>query len=76
MSLAEYYDALDRHDWYFLMSDDSKVWVKGELERRELVDISHISKQHTNLFNAFYKHYFSGPAFASPKWPKPEKGQF
>ena len=29
MTLREYWDMLNRHDWYYQFSDDHRIWSEG-----------------------------------------------
>lgn len=37
---AEYFDRLERHDWFHQMADDHRAWERGQREERELVRIA------------------------------------
>ena len=41
-SLAQLYEALERHDWFHEMSDDYGVWERGQADWKRL---SHSAKQ-------------------------------
>lgn len=64
--LPEYYDELSRHDWTYMMSDDSTIYRRGQKIRDHLEVVSRQSPEHLKLFNA-YKNYAWG------KGPKPER---
>ena len=34
--LSEYLEKLKNHDWYYMMSDDNRVYEKGEQEKNNL----------------------------------------
>jgi hypothetical protein len=40
MSLQEFYDLLDQHDWFYPMSDDSRVFEKGQANERRLISLA------------------------------------
>lgn len=73
VSLQEFYDQLNRHDWYFDFSDDICVCRKGREETARLTGIANQSPEHKALMDAFRDHYFSGESWGTEKKPKPER---
>lgn len=39
-TLPKFYDMLERHDWYHMMSDSDFVWRAGEAAEKELIQIA------------------------------------
>jgi len=76
MTLLEFYDALNSHDWYFEFSDDHRIWRAGRAYLDRLEVAARESKQHQILFDAFAKHYFSGEPWKTPKAPFPERKDY
>lgn len=74
-TLADYWDQLNRFDWYYEMTDDFSVWRRGTTRWDELRKISQESPEHMVLFNGFYKHMFTGPAWNNEQVPKPSRPQ-
>lgn len=71
-TIVEYFDDLDRHDWYFSFSDDSRVYRNGnENDKRLNAIATRLGGDHAALYEAFNKHYFSGGPWSTPKWDKP-----
>lgn len=73
MELGEYYDELEKHDWFYDYSDDHSVWRRGQAARNKLSSIASQSPEHKALWDGFNKHVFSGPNWGTEKAPKPEK---
>lgn len=74
MTLTEYYDKLEKHDWFYDFSDDRNVRMKGQDDDREIKQIADThGDKYLALYQCFHLHYFSGDSFNSPKAPKPEK---
>lgn len=71
MTLQEYYDELDRHDWYYAFSDDGRVYDAGECASNRLRHLSKEIEGGEELLVAFTKYHFSGPAWKTPNQPKP-----
>lgn len=56
MTLVEFYERLERHDWYYDFSDDGGVWRAGSAERTRLMEASTLSPEHAKLFKAWKAH--------------------
>jgi hypothetical protein len=74
-SLVRFYDLLFAHDWFFMMSDDHRVYDRGFVNEKKLIAMASFSVDHHNLYTQFHAHHFSGPNWpASPiKLPLPAK---
>lgn len=70
-SLKDYYDMLNKHDWWYQMSDDSSVYHKGREEQARLISISRDSDEHAQLFNDFQAYKLASDPNNQP--PKPER---
>ncbi len=73
ITLLEYYNELEKHDWYFNYSDDHRVWSNGNSNLKRLQKLSMLSEKHRDLYEAYEAHIFSGDAFGRIKQLKPEK---
>lgn len=71
MTLAELYDQLDRHDWYYQMSDAHSVWLRGGTAEAKLHGQAHSIEGGQQLLADFAAHHFSGPPWGTEKKPKP-----
>lgn len=72
-TLQEYWDQLNRHDWYYEYSDDHSVWQRGGAELGRLKALSDLTPEHRALWEGFNKHMFSVEAWKTEKAPKPER---
>jgi hypothetical protein len=72
MNIAELYRALQCHDWFYARSDDPRVYHRGNENwdrlQREMMAV----EGGPELVREYSKHVFSGPAFGTPKHPKPD----
>ena len=59
MSLSEFYDLLEKHDWFYAMSDDPKVVNRGAAQERKLMAIASQSEEHTLLRQAYHEYKWS-----------------
>ena len=50
---------LHAHDWYYMMSDDSRVYNKGYTAHQALLKTSKISAAHTELYNTIRQEHKS-----------------
>lgn len=73
ISLSDYWDMLDKHDWYYEFSDDNRVWQAGRQSETSILELSKTSQEYSNLANAFYGHMFSGKAYGNEQQPKPAR---
>ena len=73
MTLQEFWDMLNRHDWYYQFSDDHRQWSDGSKNADQIKLLSDISTGHKKLYEGFCKHYFGGESFKKPDSPKPER---
>lgn len=73
MNLTEYYDRLEKADWFYEFSDDHSVWKRGSTEFANLRGLAKQSSEHQALFDAFRTHHFSGKPWGTEKQPKPER---
>lgn len=71
--LREFYDELEKHDWYYSYSDDHRVWKKGEAAWKALVAKGNQSEAHQELLDGFQAYHFGGEAFGTEPQPKPER---
>lgn len=73
MTLQEFYDELNSHDWYYMYSDDHRVWSAGERDRKRLQELSKQIEGGQKLYEEFFEHHFSGEIFGTTEAPKPER---
>ncbi|HFT8010306.1 TPA: type IV secretion system DNA-binding domain-containing protein [Burkholderia cenocepacia] len=74
MTIEQYYDELNRHDWYCGFSDDYSVQSRGEENYVRLLEIANQhGADYLGLIGAFQKHYFSGEPWNTPKHDKPAR---
>ena len=73
VSLPDFWDMLNAHDWYYAYSDDHSVWQRGERASKKLEAIAQQSKAHRELMTRFTLHMFSGEAWNTQKEPKPDR---
>ncbi|RQT22094.1 hypothetical protein DF037_28715 [Burkholderia contaminans] len=73
-TIEQFYDELDRHDWYYSFSDDGREYRSGSDNAKRLSEIAQCAGgDHAALLDAFNKHYFSGDPWSTPKWDKPAR---
>lgn len=76
MDIAQYFNLLEAHDWFYEFSDDHSVWSRGHEEHNRLKSIANQSDLHERLYNAFIAYHSSGDAFGTAKLPKPTLADF
>jgi hypothetical protein len=73
LSLRDYWDELDGHDWFHAMSDDGSVWRAGQNHLTYLESEANNSPEHKKLFKEFQDHIYSGKSWKTPEKPKPKR---
>lgn len=73
ISLAMFWDALDRFDWFYPFSDDPRVYRSGHSRNAALMKLAGATPKHVALYIAFRDFVFSGPPWGTEKAPKPER---
>lgn len=74
MTLAEFWDECERHDWYNEMSDDHNVWKRGQANMARIRGIARVGgKEYEDMLDGFTKHMYSGKPWKTERSPKPER---
>ena len=73
MDAKEFWDACDKFDWFYEMSDDGRVWRNGETARAKLLTFAPPGSTNLAIWNGFVKHHYSGEPWGTAKEPKPER---
>lgn len=73
MTLKEFYNELEKHDWYYYFSDDMSVDRRGAANRARLLKVAEDGGEaYKKLWDAYESHMFTGEPWKTPKAPKPE----
>lgn len=72
MNLADFYDQLKRHDWFYAMSDDNRVYKAGVADYERLRTLSKTIEGGVELMSAFQAHY-SAAVTGGEQPPLPER---
>lgn len=51
-TLKEYEDMLNKHDWYYMMSEDHYIYAKGAYKQQELKELAT-----TDELKQMFEHY-------------------
>jgi hypothetical protein len=71
VSLAEYWDKLERFDW---LDQNHDIPPREAVRvKRELLEISTLSPAHRDLYRQFVDHHFGGPPWGKDTPPKPKR---
>ena len=73
MALPEFWDLLDKHDWTYMMSDDTRQHRQGKEEREKLRRYAKLIPQHEELFLSFAKWGQASIPGQDPNAEKPER---
>lgn len=58
--LKQYWNRLERHDWFYEYSDDHSVWKRGSDYERELMYDARKDKRAESLFEAYRAYMMRG----------------
>lgn len=72
VTLVEYWDMLNAHDWYHSMSDDRSVEIRGAMNESRLISLA-IKPEYWHLYIKFEEHFWSGPPWGPIRLPKPDR---
>lgn len=80
VSLGEFWDLLEAHDWYFDFSDSHATYKRGHANRERLLQIAKVGgAAYRALYDAYEKHAFGGGEWDTeartwtPNVPKPAR---
>ncbi len=72
VTIQEFYESLERHDWYFGMSDDPSAYRKGTASYAALEEAARAGGESFQaLLNEYSKHCFTGEPWGTVNHPKP-----
>lgn len=76
-SIAEYYEMLKAHDWFYENADDQTVWKNGRDSYLYLSEIAETKKaDYQRMFEAFNASMFSGEPWGTEKVPLPRINEY
>jgi len=55
MTLEEFETVLKNHDWFSAMSDDHRVWKRGQEEFKKIREMVNQQPEFENIFNQYKK---------------------
>jgi len=55
MTLEEFEIVLKNHDWFSAMSDDHRVWKRGQEEFKKIREMVNQQPEFENIFNQYKK---------------------
>ena len=55
MTLEEFETVLKNHDWFSAMSDDHRVWKRGQEEFKKIREMVNQQPEFENIFNQYMK---------------------
>lgn len=76
MTRKEFFDAAQRFDWYYMMSDDHRTWKAGRYRRDELQAEARQDPVKQQILEAWDQHMYSGPNWGTERTPRPQLEDF
>lgn len=72
MTQKEYFHAVQSADWFYEMSDDHRVWSRGNAQFGKLKAEAKTDAIKDSMYKAWTAYHYSGEDFGKPKAPRPE----
>jgi hypothetical protein len=73
-TLAQFWEQLNKHDWYHMYSDDGRVDRMGAADYDRLAKLAEESgPEYVQLMKEFGDHMFTGKPWNTEQKPKPKK---
>ena len=69
--VTKIFKELENWDWYYHMSDDHRVWLRGEAAAEKLKLRRAECPLVDKIAQAWYNYMFGGQTFGKPEAPKP-----
>lgn len=73
MKLSDFYDELEKFDWFYYMSDDRAVFNRGSQRSAKISEIAAESERHQKLYKDYEDYVFGGPTWKADKKEKPPR---
>ena len=74
----EFFERCFRHDWFYMMSDDHRVYTRGIEAERKLENTIAAAGENRELFTSIYKawhdYFFNGKSWGTEKPSVPQLG--
>ena len=71
LELQQFYDKVQRFDWFHEMSDSHEVFLAGEAAWGRLRAEAFYDPDKTKIIGDFRKYRYSGKAWGTEQFPKP-----
>jgi hypothetical protein len=72
MSIEDFYEALEKHDWFHFWADSRHVSEAGEKSQAKIEEAARIGgERYQWLYSEYGKYMVSGKPWNTPKHPKP-----
>jgi hypothetical protein len=73
VDLTHFYDMLEKHDWFNLLSDDEKRYQDGSEFYEKIMKAANQSAAHKTLFNDYERWVWSKANGGLTEIPKPQR---
>lgn len=71
--LQSFYNRVEHADWFYEMSDDHGVYLRGVNQFAELSEEAKGNPDMEKILTDWTAHHYSGEPWGKPKVPKPER---
>lgn len=76
MTIPEFFDACQGHDWYYNATDDHGVWLAGCKREDQLLAEAKADPAKQVIYDAWHNTHFTGAPWGNIKAPTPTRAQF
>lgn len=76
MTLKEFFQELETHDWYYAWSDDSRVYRSGSANEERLRKEALTDPVKARMIDDWSKHMFNGEAWSTVQPPRPKLNDY
>lgn len=76
MTIPEFFNACQGHDWYYNAIDDHREWLARDEWADKLIAEAATDPVKQAIYDAWYKHHFTGEPWKNEKAPTPTRAQF
>ena len=71
MNLTNFYDMLDRHDWFYSYADDHRYYILGRDNEVKLLKMAgEHGKEYKDLYDSFHHYYLVERIWSEETRPK------
>lgn len=75
MTVTKFYEYCEEFDWYYMYSDDNRVFSTWNYAYKVMAARATLSPELNAIWEAFHAWAYSGPSYGTERAPYPERPQ-